>query len=448
VEEWQYDFDYAMTSDESYGAGQLHRGFVGIGEQMWNNGLHSVLRKHVLQGEGTVSHITITGHSLGAATASLLAAKTQRYLARAVAASVQEQQQAQPPLQPTVSAVLFAAPNVGDEAFAADFNTRVNTRNIRCVLGGSVSRGACAGLMTAHHCSPNLRVRSHNCCYLPRATHPRRYQSDIVTQAPCAKSMPVCPVSAKRKASGGAAAPAAAAAMTEDRIVEMLLGGGGGLDDDEEATIEDAPSSAAGNSSVGTSSSQASPAWTFVSYAELGGQLVLDASDMPYQQSAWKQLSLYQQVCVEGMSHVVCVCVCVCVCRGWACRGRACTHLHSAVADGACVPCVCAPHPLLAGRVLRRPQHRRWPRPGRARVQLCMSAEPGGGPGRRRPPQLVPVVARGRRGPCQRHLLPGGSPGDVSHGPNLPTHGPPLMSVERLVGGVREEMLAAAAVLL
>lgn len=47
---------------------------------------------------------------------------------------------------PHVDAILFASPNVGDAAFSADFNSRINTRNI-AFTADIVPQVPCAGSM-------------------------------------------------------------------------------------------------------------------------------------------------------------------------------------------------------------------------------------------------------------------------------------------------------------
>jgi len=130
---------------------------------------------------------------------------------------------------PLVTAVMFGAPNVGNAAFAADFNARINGRNVQ-------------------------------------------YIADVVPQLPCAGYMALCSDAA------GAAA---------DKDTDALE------DYDSE---DEGSSSASATGSTNSSSSSSGGSRGFVSYARLGGQLRVEAADMPLQQDAWQQLSRYRQV--------------------------------------------------------------------------------------------------------------------------------------------------------
>lgn len=55
---------------------------------------------------------------------------------------------------PQVTAVLFASPNVGDAAFSADFNSRINARNI-AFTADIVPQVPCAGSMVDCTASTN-----------------------------------------------------------------------------------------------------------------------------------------------------------------------------------------------------------------------------------------------------------------------------------------------------
>lgn len=164
---------------------------------------------------------------------------------------------------------MFGAPNVGDADFAAEFDTRVNARNIE-------------------------------------------YVADIVPQLPCAGHMPIC-------ADGGAAADAAADAADSaaagystqsetnspgtDSASESESESGSA---DDSSSDGDADGDSDADSSWDDSGSGAKSSRGSVSYARLGGRLQLEAMDMPVQQNAWRQLSTYRQVCVQGSMQCCC----------------------------------------------------------------------------------------------------------------------------------------------
>ncbi|WIA35276.1 hypothetical protein OEZ86_003735 [Tetradesmus obliquus] len=116
--EWQVDMTYVQTKDASY-PGLVSKGFSFGAALLWP-ALESILLKEVVQ--GGVTDVTISGHSLGAALATLLAYRAQVLLDDKLAAAGK-------PLV-AVGALLFAPPNVGSDAFVADFNKRVNARRI------------------------------------------------------------------------------------------------------------------------------------------------------------------------------------------------------------------------------------------------------------------------------------------------------------------------------
>jgi hypothetical protein len=69
------DFQYNTRPDSNYGPGRFHDGFVRVADQLWDNGMKEALDAAVAAGD--VRNIIISGHSLGAATASLLASRAQ-----------------------------------------------------------------------------------------------------------------------------------------------------------------------------------------------------------------------------------------------------------------------------------------------------------------------------------------------------------------------------------
>jgi hypothetical protein len=181
------------------------------------------------------------------------AAQSQRPPAAAAAAAA---------AAPLVTAVMFGAPNVGDAEFAAEFDTRVNARNIE-------------------------------------------YVADIVPQLPCAGHMPVCVEGGS--AAADAAADAADLATAGDNSTASDTDGPGsdsasesesGSADDSSSGIDsdiDGDAESSWDDSGSAKSSRGS-----VSYARLGGRLQLEAMDMPVQQNAWRQLSTYRQVSRGG----------------------------------------------------------------------------------------------------------------------------------------------------
>jgi hypothetical protein len=140
---------------------------------------------------------------------------------------------------------MFGAPNVGDAAFATDFNTRINARNIE-------------------------------------------YVADIVPQLPCAGHMPVCTPGA-----AAAAADDAADSASDDGTLSENSTAGSENENDSGSDTESEESSW---DDTGSDSSK----MEFVSYARLGGRLQLEAVDMPVQQDAWRQLSTYRQVSIAA----------------------------------------------------------------------------------------------------------------------------------------------------
>jgi carbonic anhydrase len=64
-----------MVPDSNYGPGMFHEGFLGVANQLWNNGMQEALDTAVAA--GGIKHIIITGHSLGGASTTLLSARAQ-----------------------------------------------------------------------------------------------------------------------------------------------------------------------------------------------------------------------------------------------------------------------------------------------------------------------------------------------------------------------------------
>eukprot|EP00879_Flechtneria_rotunda_P017599 GHRR01018449.1.p1 GENE.GHRR01018449.1~~GHRR01018449.1.p1 ORF type:complete len:430 (+),score=136.16 GHRR01018449.1:204-1493(+) len=126
--EWTLDLSYNQTADESFGPGSFHAGFHHAAAEIWPQ-LEPVLQQQLIQGNGTITQLTIAAHSLGAGVAQLLAAKAQKYLANSTQGD--PAWQGRPLL---VTAMLFAAPSAGTEDFTAYFNKHVNARLVRFVF--------------------------------------------------------------------------------------------------------------------------------------------------------------------------------------------------------------------------------------------------------------------------------------------------------------------------
>jgi hypothetical protein len=73
--EWTYNLNYTLTSDDSYGPGQIHSGFHTVAEEVWRGGLQQQIQQQMAA--GGISNVMFAGHSLGGAAAALLAAKAQ-----------------------------------------------------------------------------------------------------------------------------------------------------------------------------------------------------------------------------------------------------------------------------------------------------------------------------------------------------------------------------------
>jgi len=69
--DWFYNLDYGMSTNTNYGQGLIHKGFQRLADTLWDGGLKRALDRY----SGSASSVVVSGHSLGAATASLLAAR-------------------------------------------------------------------------------------------------------------------------------------------------------------------------------------------------------------------------------------------------------------------------------------------------------------------------------------------------------------------------------------
>lgn len=71
--DWFYNLDFDMSTNAEYGPGGIHTGFLRLADSIWDGGLRNTLD----QFSSSLGSVTIAGHSLGAATAALLAARAQ-----------------------------------------------------------------------------------------------------------------------------------------------------------------------------------------------------------------------------------------------------------------------------------------------------------------------------------------------------------------------------------
>ncbi|WIA42326.1 hypothetical protein OEZ86_008339 [Tetradesmus obliquus] len=114
--DWLTDFTYNenKTGTLSF-PGATHQGFTALANTLWSIGLRAALFTNVV--EGSVTSVSVAGHSLGAGVSQLVAYAAQDYLRhRSRSANVK------------VDAYLFAPPNAGDATWAAGFNKLVNAR--------------------------------------------------------------------------------------------------------------------------------------------------------------------------------------------------------------------------------------------------------------------------------------------------------------------------------
>lgn len=116
--EWRVDMTYAQVRDPAY-PGLMSHGFSYAAGVLWPM-LEAALLSEVVN--GSVTEVSISGHSLGAAMATMLSYRAQLLLDEKLPAA------GKGPVK--VDALLFAPPQVGDAAFAAAFNKRVNARRI------------------------------------------------------------------------------------------------------------------------------------------------------------------------------------------------------------------------------------------------------------------------------------------------------------------------------
>lgn len=135
-DENRINYDYSQIAAPAYGDGLIHRGYYKASEQLWGDetaGLQAVLKKLIVDAtSGRVTSVLFAGHSMGGGLGTLLAARTEKYLAKECNSTTNPGAckflPASLRAKPLVSLVGFAACNAGNPAFAADFNKRVNAR--------------------------------------------------------------------------------------------------------------------------------------------------------------------------------------------------------------------------------------------------------------------------------------------------------------------------------
>ncbi|KAI8462395.1 MAG: Alpha/Beta hydrolase protein [Monoraphidium minutum] len=147
--EWQLDFAYNRVSRARFPGkpfvgnffeGETHAGFTNVFNILWPH-VREALDREVIAG-ARLRSVTVAGHSMGAAAATLVSYAAQRYLDVHRPGVV-------------VSALMAACPNVGNAAFAKAHGMLVNSRRFTFVndaitlvpcLGGEGARGmpACA----------------------------------------------------------------------------------------------------------------------------------------------------------------------------------------------------------------------------------------------------------------------------------------------------------------
>eukprot|EP00775_Hariotina_reticulata_P007421 gene7421-7630_t len=119
--DWLTNFSY----NEEAGAGPVplpgrtHAGITGVAGSLWTSGIQRALDRYVVR--GSITSVSVAGHSLGAGVATIVAYMAQAYLDQKLSVRVAKVK---------VDAYLFAPPNVGDAVFVAAYNRMVNARRI------------------------------------------------------------------------------------------------------------------------------------------------------------------------------------------------------------------------------------------------------------------------------------------------------------------------------
>jgi hypothetical protein len=138
-------------------------------------------------------HITISGHSLGAAVATLLTARATLLTARAQKflqelCANKPAWQEWPKKQPLVTGVMYAAPHVGNRVFTEDFNARVNARRVVFVYDLTSQVRCCAEAPTLmcipdHHAYKNNHTRCSKTTMPLKSTRPHKASRKFQTSA-------------------------------------------------------------------------------------------------------------------------------------------------------------------------------------------------------------------------------------------------------------------------
>lgn len=102
--------------EQLFGGAGIHAGYADVFTQLWP-AVRNSLDERVVNAKGPVPSVVVTGHSLGAAVASLTAYAAQQYLDAERGSTA-----------PTVDAVLFAPPQAGDAVFSELYGKLVNSR--------------------------------------------------------------------------------------------------------------------------------------------------------------------------------------------------------------------------------------------------------------------------------------------------------------------------------
>jgi len=130
--EWAADSAYKQVQQTELGPGMISLGYAQIAQALWASGLGEAIHSEIRKG---CRSLTIAGYSLGGAVGQLLAVQVEALLA--ATDPYPGSHKASP-----VTAVLFGSPSVADSAWAANFNRKINARNI-AFQGDAVIRTPC-----------------------------------------------------------------------------------------------------------------------------------------------------------------------------------------------------------------------------------------------------------------------------------------------------------------
>lgn len=125
AEEWRLDFQYNRVAGAAFSGtpfsgssfpGETHSGFTKMFNALWPR-VQAAMDAHVVAGD-KITSVTVAGHSLGSAVATLLAYGAQSYA------------DAKRPGAVSVGLVASGPPNVGNTAFRLEMAKKVNSRRI------------------------------------------------------------------------------------------------------------------------------------------------------------------------------------------------------------------------------------------------------------------------------------------------------------------------------